>query len=193
MIEGEDEGRRCSNPLDRPLAARPFPATSMLRCCLGWTGWARPRRGSDRRGNRPRIFPYAPRRVVPASRRRRPGGGACASHSVGAVVPAGADPPDDDLSFKHALVQDAAYGSLLRAATRALHARIARSARAGIPGDRRGSQPELLTRHCAEGRTRREVGALSGGSRAAQVARALGRLSRPTAQLSRGGLNRLRH
>ncbi len=51
--------------------------------------------------------------------------------------------------FKHALVQDAAYGTLLREPRRALHARIAdtlENAFANIAEN----QPELLARHCTE-------------------------------------------
>jgi predicted ATPase len=51
--------------------------------------------------------------------------------------------------FKHALVQDAAYGTLLREPRRALHARIAETIE-GQFADIAESQPELLARHCTE-------------------------------------------
>jgi predicted ATPase len=51
--------------------------------------------------------------------------------------------------FKHALVQDAAYGTLLREPRRALHARIAETLESQF-AEIAGSQPELLARHCAE-------------------------------------------
>ena len=51
--------------------------------------------------------------------------------------------------FKHALVQDAAYGTLLREPRRALHARIAKAMETQFP-DIVESQPELLARHCTE-------------------------------------------
>jgi class 3 adenylate cyclase/tetratricopeptide (TPR) repeat protein len=60
-----------------------------------------------------------------------------------------ADPPKTSYLFKHALVQDAAYGSLLRAATRALHARIAEVLEREFT-EIAESQPELLARHCAK-------------------------------------------
>ena len=41
-------------------------------------------------------------------------------------------PPNATYLFKHALVQDAAYGTLLREPQRALHARIAGTARKPI-------------------------------------------------------------
>ena len=52
--------------------------------------------------------------------------------------------------FKHALVQDAAYGTLLRDARRALHARIAETLESQF-AEIAESQPELLARHCTEG------------------------------------------
>jgi class 3 adenylate cyclase/predicted ATPase len=51
--------------------------------------------------------------------------------------------------FKHALVQDVAYSTLLRGPRRALHGRIAESLESRFPeiGER---EPELLARHCTE-------------------------------------------
>ena len=51
--------------------------------------------------------------------------------------------------FKHALVQDVAYGTLLREARRALHARIAEALQNQF-AEIAESQPELLARHCTE-------------------------------------------
>ena len=58
-------------------------------------------------------------------------------------------PPHSTYLFKHALVQDAAYGTLLREPRRALHARIAETLEAQF-GETAESQPELLARHCTE-------------------------------------------
>jgi predicted ATPase/DNA-binding winged helix-turn-helix (wHTH) protein len=58
-------------------------------------------------------------------------------------------PPDAVYSFKHALVQDAAHGSLLRNARQQLHAQIAEALAAHSP-EIVESQPELLAQHCAE-------------------------------------------
>ncbi len=58
-------------------------------------------------------------------------------------------PPDASYLFKHALVQDAAYGTLLREPRRALHGRIAEVLERQF-GDIAESQPELLARHCTE-------------------------------------------
>jgi len=58
-------------------------------------------------------------------------------------------PPDAVYSFKHALVQDAAHGSLLRNARQHLHAQIAEALAAHSP-EIVESQPELLAQHYAE-------------------------------------------
>jgi class 3 adenylate cyclase/predicted ATPase len=58
-------------------------------------------------------------------------------------------PPHATYLFKHALVQDAAYGTLLRDARRALHARIAGTLEAQF-AEIAETQPELLARHCTE-------------------------------------------
>ena len=58
-------------------------------------------------------------------------------------------PPQASYLFKHALVQDAAYGTLLREPRRALHARIAEALESQFT-DIAESQPELLARHCTE-------------------------------------------
>ncbi|HZC14049.1 MAG TPA: AAA family ATPase, partial [Thermoleophilaceae bacterium] len=59
-------------------------------------------------------------------------------------------PPDAVYTFKHALVQDAAYSTLLRGARQLLHARIAKAFEARFP-EVVVTQPELLAHHCAEG------------------------------------------
>ena len=58
-------------------------------------------------------------------------------------------PPHATYLFKHALVQDAAYGTLLREPRRALHARIA-DALEGQFAEIAASQPQLLAHHCTE-------------------------------------------
>ena len=58
-------------------------------------------------------------------------------------------PPHATYLFKHALVQDAAYGTLLRDARRALHARIVRTLE-GQFTEIAENRPELLARHCTE-------------------------------------------
>jgi predicted ATPase len=58
-------------------------------------------------------------------------------------------PPQATYLFKHALVQDAAYGTLLREPRRALHARIAETLESQF-AEIAESQPELLARHASE-------------------------------------------
>ena len=58
-------------------------------------------------------------------------------------------PPHASYLFKHALVQDAAYGTLLREPRRALHARIAETLESQF-AEIAERQPELLARHCAQ-------------------------------------------
>ena len=58
-------------------------------------------------------------------------------------------PPHATYLFKHALVRDAAYGTLLREPRRALHARIAETLE-GQFADIAERQPELLARHYTE-------------------------------------------
>ncbi len=58
-------------------------------------------------------------------------------------------PPHATYLFKHALVQDAAHGTLLREPRRALHARIAETLETQF-AEIAENQPELLARHCSE-------------------------------------------
>jgi class 3 adenylate cyclase/predicted ATPase len=58
-------------------------------------------------------------------------------------------PPDAVYVFKHALVQDAAHGSLLRSSRQQLHAQIAEALEAHAP-EMIENQPELLAQHYAE-------------------------------------------
>jgi class 3 adenylate cyclase/predicted ATPase len=58
-------------------------------------------------------------------------------------------PPQATYLFNHALVQDIAYGTLLREPRRALHARIAQTLESEFE-EIAENQPELLARHCTE-------------------------------------------
>ena len=67
-------------------------------------------------------------------------------------------PPHAAYLFKHALVQDAAYGTLLREPRRALHARIAETLETQFT-EIAENQPEILARHCTEaGQIEKAVG-----------------------------------
>ena len=58
-------------------------------------------------------------------------------------------PPTSTYTFKHTLVQDAAYASLLKSRRQQLHARIARELEGRWP-EVRAARPELLAHHFAE-------------------------------------------
>jgi predicted ATPase len=58
-------------------------------------------------------------------------------------------PPDAVYTFKHALVQDAAYDSLLRARRQGLHGKIARVIEERLPNTE-ATEPELLAHHYTE-------------------------------------------
>ena len=58
-------------------------------------------------------------------------------------------PPDATYSFKHALVQDAAYQSLLKSKRQQLHARIAEALEERLP-DVGETGPEVLARHLTD-------------------------------------------
>ena len=70
-------------------------------------------------------------------------------------------PPHATYLFKHALVQDAAYGTLLREQRRALHARIAETLES-LFAEITDNQPELLARHCTEAGLIEKAAGLSG-------------------------------
>ena len=58
-------------------------------------------------------------------------------------------PPDAEYTFKHALVQEAAYSTLLKSRRQQIHARIATTLEEKFP-DVVASQPALLAQHCGE-------------------------------------------
>jgi predicted ATPase len=58
-------------------------------------------------------------------------------------------PPDAEYTFKHALVQDAAYNTLLRSRRQQLHGRIARTLERQFP-EIVTPQPALMAQHSTE-------------------------------------------
>ena len=70
-------------------------------------------------------------------------------------------PPHASYLFKHALVQDAAYGTLLREPRRAVHARVAEVIESQF-ADVAENQPELLARHYTEAALIEKAAALWG-------------------------------
>src|SRR5882762_6539924 len=90
--------------------------------------------------------------------------------------------PHASYLFKHALVQDAAYGTLLREPRRALHARIAEAIESQF-ADVAELQPELLAHHFTKAGLIEKASALWG--KAGQRSLARSALVEATAQLSR--------
>src|SRR6202040_239848 len=56
-------------------------------------------------------------------------------------------PPDAEYTFKHALVQDAAYSTLLRRRRQQLHARIAATLESRF-SESVAAEPAILAQHC---------------------------------------------
>jgi class 3 adenylate cyclase/predicted ATPase len=80
-------------------------------------------------------------------------------------------PPRASYLFKHALVRDAAYGTLLREPRRALHARIAETLESEF-AEIADNQPELLARHCTEAELIEKAAGLWGKAGQKSLARA---------------------
>jgi class 3 adenylate cyclase/tetratricopeptide (TPR) repeat protein len=96
-------------------------------------------------------------------------------------------PPRGEYTFKHALVQDAAYSTLLRSNRQQLHGRIATVLETKF-SETAEAQPELLARHFLEaGMVAKAVGYLI---KAGRQAIARGTMAEAVAQLSKG-LDRL--
>jgi class 3 adenylate cyclase/predicted ATPase len=91
-------------------------------------------------------------------------------------------PPHASYLFKHALVQDAAYGMLLREPRRALHSRIAAALEDQF-AETTENQPEILARHCSEAGLVEKAASLWG--KAGQRSLARSALAEGAAQLTR--------
>ena len=92
-------------------------------------------------------------------------------------------PPQSSYIFKHALVQDAAYGTLLRGRRQRLHARIVATLEDRFP-EIVLAQPALLSHHCAEAGLAEK--AIIYSHRAAQQAVARSAMAEAIAQLHQG-------
>jgi class 3 adenylate cyclase/tetratricopeptide (TPR) repeat protein len=67
-------------------------------------------------------------------------------------------PPNAEYTFKHALVQDAAYSTLLRSRRQQIHGRIAATMEGQFP-EITAAQPAVVAQHCAEaGLTEKAIG-----------------------------------
>jgi class 3 adenylate cyclase/predicted ATPase len=91
--------------------------------------------------------------------------------------------PDAEYTFKHALVRDAAYSTLLRGRRQQLHLRIAATLESQFP-DIVAAQPHLLAQHCVEaGLSEQSVGYWL---KAGEQAIARGAMTEAMAQLKKG-------
>jgi predicted ATPase len=91
-------------------------------------------------------------------------------------------PPDAVYTFKHALVQEAAYGTLLRNARQQLHERIAEALKFHFP-EMTDNQPELFARHYTEaGLVEKSVFYWSKAARRSAARSALGKLCKSQLQ-----------
>ncbi len=92
-------------------------------------------------------------------------------------------PPDAEYTFKHALVQDAAYSTMLRGRRQQIHARVAATLESRFP-EIVASQPQLMALHCAEAGFSEK--AISYRLKAGQQAVARSAMTEAVAQLQRG-------
>jgi len=92
-------------------------------------------------------------------------------------------PPDAVYAFKHALVRDAAHGSLLRSARQQLHAQIAEALEAQSP-ETKENQPELFAQHYTEAGLIEQSVAYSGKAGHRSVARSA--MAEAAAQFQKG-------
>jgi predicted ATPase len=92
-------------------------------------------------------------------------------------------PPQATFLFKHALVQDAAYGTLLRGKRQELHRRVADALEKQWP-ETAETEPELLAQHCAQAGMMER--AIAYYARAGQRAIARSAMAEAIAQLTKG-------
>ena len=99
-------------------------------------------------GDRARIL-VPPAGSCVADPRRGVGGRPRATHGGGADPRGRGAPPESTYVFKHALVQDTAYGSLLRSRRQHIHTDIARALEEKF-ADQVAAAPAAVARHCTE-------------------------------------------
>ena len=146
--ESEDEAQRTAAAVPSPALAVPASLHASLMARLDRLGSAK--EVAQIGAAIGREFSYA---LLAAVVRKR-GAEADVGSALDRLIAAGllfrqGVPPHATYFFKHALVQDAAYGTLLREPRRALHGRIAETLETQFVGIAE-SQPELLARHCTE-------------------------------------------
>ncbi len=144
--EGESEARRTAAAVPSPALAVPASLHASLMARLDRLGSAK--EVAQVGAAIGREFSHA----LLASVMRKPEAelGSALDHLIAAgLLFRQGVPPHSSYLFKHALVQDAAYGTLLREPRRALHACIAETLE-GQFAEIVASQPELVARHSGE-------------------------------------------
>ena len=144
--EGEGEARQTVAAIPSPALAVPASLHASLMARLDRLGPAK--EVAQVGAAIGREFSYALLAAVARKPEAELAIGARPSHAAGLLFRQGS-PPDATYLFKHALVQDAAYGTLLREPRRALHARIGEALESQFT-EIAENQPELLARHCSE-------------------------------------------
>ena len=148
ILEAEGEG---CGPTDHRCVSRHLPGRSR-QACTHLDGAARParprQRGGADRGRNWAAFSPCPAGCGSEQARERTQSELDRLIQSGLLFRQGV-PPHATYQFKHALVQDAAYGTLLREPRRALHARIAETLESQF-AEIAESQPKLLARHYTE-------------------------------------------
>ncbi len=144
--EGEGEGRRTAAAIPSPALAVPASLHASLMARLDRLGSAK--EVAQIGAAIGREFSHALLAAVAGKPKAELGSALDRLIAAGLLFRQGV-PPHATYLFKHALVQDAAYGTLLREPRRALHARIAEALESQF-AEIAESQPELLARHCTE-------------------------------------------
>jgi class 3 adenylate cyclase/predicted ATPase len=144
--EGEDQARRTTAAVPSPALAVPASLHASLMARLDRLGAAKEMAQIGAAIGRE--FSHALMAAVAGKPEAELGSALDRLIAAGLLFRQGMAPHATYL-FNHALVQDAAYGTLLREPRRALHARIVEVLESQFT-EVAESQPELLARHCAE-------------------------------------------
>ena len=186
VLEAEDEGaRRTVAAVPSPVLAVPASLHATLMARLDRLG---PAKAVAQIGAAiGREFPYALLAAVVRKPEAELNSALDRLLAAGLLFPQGV-PPHATYLFKHALVQDAAYGTLLREPRRSLHARIAETLESQFT-EIVERQPELLARHCTEARLIEKAARLWGraGQRSLErsaLVEAIEQLTRALAQIT---------
>ena len=127
------------------LPSLPRSTASLLDGSIAWHPCARWRRSGAALG---RSFSHELINAVAAMPQQQVDGALAQLVRAELVFQRGT-PPDAEYTFKHALVQDAAYNTMLRGQRRQIHARIATTLESQFP-EIVAAQPQLMAHHCAE-------------------------------------------